>query len=247
MGFFILIGIIQVFCIVDVVKQGTKQFWIFPLLIAPGISAAAYFIVEILPRLKHDRRAQAAGGAIRKAIDPERDVRDAQAQLDMADTVANRARLADALFDAGRHGEAIPLYREVIARSPSAAKSGERFARCLYLADRNEEALEALDAIDLPNVTAERDRVNMLRARILADCDRQEEARALYADLVTRMPGDEVRCRYAGLLLDMGRDKEAELQLTEVEQRLRHGGKQMRKQDPGMYGWAMDKLAELRA
>ena len=50
------VGIIalQVYCIVDVIRRNGRTFWIFPLLIAPVVSAIAYFIVEILPTLQHN-------------------------------------------------------------------------------------------------------------------------------------------------------------------------------------------------
>lgn len=246
MVFYLAIAAIQIFCIVDVIKRGGNTIWIFPLLIAPGISAAAYFIVELLPRLTGSRGAQAAGQKLVKAIDPEREVREARARFEMADTVGNLTALADALAAAGRPEEAVPLYREVVARSPSAHGAAERYARALYELDRNEEALAVVEAIDAPSVTSERDRIGMLRASILADLGRNEEAADLFDDLVTRMPGDEVRCRYAGLLLEMGRAEKARFHLTEVEQRLKQGGKRQRSQNPAMYDWAMAKLAELR-
>lgn len=247
MVFYLAIAAIQIFCIVDVVKRGGNTIWIFPLLIAPGISAAAYFIVEIFPRLSRSRGAQAAGQKLVRAIDPERDVREARARFELADTVVNLTALADALAAAGRTDEAIPLYRESVARSPSSHGTAERYARALYEMDRNEEALAAVETIETPGVTADRDRVAMLRASILADLGRHAEAASLFDDIVTRMPGDEVRCRYAGLLLDMGQPEKARFHLTEVEQRLKHGGKRQRATNPTMYDWAMAKLAELRA
>jgi hypothetical protein len=56
------VGIIalQVYCIVDVIRRNGRTFWIFPLLIAPVVSAIAYFIVEILPTLQHNRHVRSA-------------------------------------------------------------------------------------------------------------------------------------------------------------------------------------------
>jgi hypothetical protein len=48
------------------------------------------------------------------AIDPQREVRAARDALDLADTAANRLRLADALAALGRHEEALRYYREAI-------------------------------------------------------------------------------------------------------------------------------------
>ena len=107
------VGIIalQVYCIVDVIRRNRRTFWIVPLLIAPVVSAIAYFIVEILPTLQHNRHVRSAKQQIVQKIDPERELRAAQGQLEIADTMANHMRLADALTNLGRHGEALKHYQ----------------------------------------------------------------------------------------------------------------------------------------
>ena len=81
------VGIIalQVYCIVDVIRRNGRTFWIFPLLIAPVVSAIACFIVEILPGMRHNRHVRAAQSTIVQTIDPERELRSAQKQLEVAD------------------------------------------------------------------------------------------------------------------------------------------------------------------
>ena len=112
-----------------------------------------------------------------RTLDPERELRAARDALDLADTAANRLRVADALAELGRHGEAL----------------------------------------------------------------------ALYEDLVTRMPGEEARCRYAALLLDRGWERKAVTVLEEVESRMKRLDRARRAADADMYRWATDTLARLRA
>ena len=90
------------------------------------------------------------------------------------------------------------------------------------------------------------DLIAVLRARVLEDVGRDDEAAALYADLVERYPGDEVRCRYAGLLIKQGRQDDARRLLGEVEHRLKRMSRQQRGADSAMYDWAMAELAKLR-
>jgi hypothetical protein len=87
----------------------------------------------------------------------------------------------------------------------------------------------------------------LLRAKILEALDRKDEALAVYADLVTRLPGEEGRCRYAALLLDQGWDKKALAVLEEVEARMKRLDRQQRAAEADMYRWAMDTLRDLRA
>lgn len=247
MIFFILMLAIQVACIVDVVRHGRNTIWIMALVFLPLASTIAYLIVEVMPRMKHNRHVRLAQAQIVEKLDPERELRAAQEALEVAQTAANRIRLADALVARGRHAEALPLYRDAIGSARPDYRSGEKLARCQYLADRNEEALATLDGMLPPSAPSDVDRIAVLRARILEDLGREPEAEAIYADLVDRFPGDEVRCRYAGLLLKQGRRADARRLLTEVEQRLKRMTKLQRAAAAPMYDWAMAKLGELRA
>jgi hypothetical protein len=107
--------------------------------------------------------------------------------------------------------------------------------------------LATLDAMTQPSAPSDKDRIALLRGRIFEDVGREADAEAIYADLVDRFPGDEVRCRYAGLLLKQGRRSDARRLLDEVEHRLKRMDRHQRSANGPMYDWAMGKLKELRA
>jgi hypothetical protein len=244
---YIVIIAIQVACIVDVIRHGRNTIWIMALMFLPLASTIAYVIVEVLPRLKHNRHLRQAQAQIVEKLDPGRELRAAREALEVAQTAANRIRYADALVEHGRNAEALPLYRDAIGAGQADYRTGEKLARCQYLADRNEDALATLDAMTQPSAPSDKDRIALLRARIFEDLGRDTEAEAFYADLVGRFPGDEVRCRYAGLLLKQGRRTEARRLLDEVEHRLKRMDRHQRAANGPMYDWALSKLAELRA
>ena len=238
---------VQVALIIDVIRRGANRVWIMALMFLPLASTIAYVIVEVMPRMKHNRHVRQAHAQIVDKLDPERELRAAREALDIAQTAANRIRYADALVAHGRTAEALPQYRDAIGTSKADYRTGEKLARCQYLSDRNEEALATLDAMTPPSAPSDRDRIALLRARILEDLARDAEAEAIYAQLVDRYPGDEVRCRYAGMLLKQGRKAEARRVLDEVEHRLRRMDRHQRAVDAPMYDWAMAQLKELRA
>jgi len=247
MIFYIAIIAIQVACIVDVIRHGRNTIWIMALVFLPMASTIAYLIVEVLPRMKHNRHLRQAQVQIIEKLDPERELRAAGEALDVAQTAANRIRYADALVGRGRYAEALPLYHDAIGAGRADYRTGEKLARCQYLSDRNGEALATLDAMASPSAPSDKDRICLLRARILEDLGREAEAEAIYEDLVDRFPGDEVRCRYAGLLLKQNRRADARRLLDEVEHRLKRMNRQQRAANGPMYDWAMSKLTELRA
>lgn len=75
---------------------------------------------------------------------------------------------------------------------------------------------------------------------------RDEEATAIYAGLVDHYAGDEVRCRYAGLLIRQGKKGDARRLLGEVEHRLKRMDRTQRAANGPMYDWAMGELAKMR-
>lgn len=247
MPYLAILGL-QVLCIVHLVRNGRNQMWLMALVFLPVVSAIAYFIVEILPGLGSNRHVRTARAKAVAALDPERELRAARDALDLADTAANRLRVADALAELGRHAEALPLYRESIQMTvgdPDARTQG-KLAAALYETGQAAEALAWLDAIPAPLGQSERDRQTLLRAKILEHLGRKDEALALYEDVSTRMPGEEARCRYAALLLDQGWDRRALKVLEEVEARMKRLDRQQRAADADMYRWATGALAALR-
>ncbi|MEO7692268.1 MAG: tetratricopeptide repeat protein [Sphingomonas sp.] len=238
---------IQVMLIIDVIRNGRNQTWIYVLMFLPGPGTVAYLLMEVYPRFYGNRHVRTVRAKAVHALDPEREVRAARDALDLADTAANRIRLANAMTALGRHAEALPLLREAVERGPLDMRTGEKLARAEYETGDAAGALATLDANPPPSAQSDRDRQLLLRAKILEALGRKEDALALYADLVTRLPGEEGRCRYAALLLDQGWDKKALAVLEEVESRMKRLDRQQRAAEADMYRWAMDKLRELRA
>ena len=242
---YVLIIAVQVAMIVDVIRNSRNSLWVMALMFLPVASAIAYLVIEVLPRFRHNRHIRQAREAIVEKLDPERELRGARDALDVADTIANRMRVADALSALGRHQEALPLYRKSLGARPD-FRTGEKFARSLYFNDLAQEALDALDQLPSVMGQSDRDRAALLRARVLEDLGRIDESAALYADVVQRMPGDEARCFYAALLVKLGRKGQAVLVLEEVEQRMKRLDRVRRAAQAPMYDWAMRELASLR-
>ncbi len=246
MPFALLLIAIQVACIVHVIRNKRNTIWVMALMFLPLASAVAYVIVEVLPGMQNNRHVRGARAQIVDKIDPERELRNARAALDIAKSGANRIRLGDALAERGRHGEALAQYRDALGGGVPDYRLGEKLARAEYLSDQGNAAVATLDRMDQPSARSDLDRIAVLRARVLEDLKRDDDAAAIYADVVDRYPGDEVRCRYAGLLIRQGRTADARRVLSEVEHRLKHMDRHQRAADSAMYDWAMAELAKLR-
>jgi hypothetical protein len=238
--------LLQIACIVHVIRTRRNTAWIMAIGFLPIVGSIAYFVVEIMPGMGNDRRVRAARGQISQFIDPERSLREAKAALDLVDTPANRIAAGNAYAGLGRHYDAIPEYRKALERGPDPSVTF-KLAACLFETGAFDAALVTLDGIGDTGTTGERDRRALLRARIFEALGRKPEAEMIYADIVTRLSGEEARCRYAALLLERGATGQAKVLLEEVEVRMKRMNRAQRAPDADMYGWATTELAKLRA
>ena len=246
MHWFILTVALQVACLVHVFRHGRNTAWVMAIAFLPMIGVLAYFIVEIMPGLSGDRRVRQARVKIADTIDPERRVRDAQSAVDFSDTVGNRMEYGDALIARERYVQALEQFRAAERKSPHVDKAiGMRIAEAAYGAGLPEDAAAALDRLPETTSQSERDRRDFLRGKVAEIDGRPTDALTLYRTIVERVPGDEVRCRMAAILIGQGDQAGARALLLEVERRMKRMPPATIKADAEMYDWAKRTLAGL--
>ena len=89
---YLLIPLVQIICVVHVVRTGRSFMWIYILLFLPGLGVAAYVIVEILPGFFGSRTAHNLRSSAVSTLDPGRELRRRRQALEEADTVDNLLR-----------------------------------------------------------------------------------------------------------------------------------------------------------
>lgn len=240
--------LLQIACAVHCVRSGGSGLWIMIIVFFPVLGSLAYVVMEVLPRYGAGRTVRKVKGAAVKAIDPERDLRAARAQLETADTAANRTLFADTLAERGLWAEAIGHYEAGEAKAPGGSDRAIRLkrAKACFEAGRFKAARDLVDSLPPTASQSDNDRAALLRARLHEEAGETERALAIYADVGERMPGAEAQCRQAALLVTFGRDGEAMAPLTEVEKRARRMDRTERARHADMYAWAAETLAELR-
>jgi hypothetical protein len=228
---YLLIPLIQIICLVHVVRTGRNQMWIYIVLFLPGLGVLAYLIVEILPGLFGSRTARGLQSQAIRQFDPGRDLRRRYQALEEADTVENRRLLAETLVAAGRYDDAVELYRGILA-GIHAEDPGMLLgmARACYGSGLFDEALTTLDRLQETSPRYQPDEAQLVRAMALEALGRDDDAVREYAELVTHAPGEEVRCRYAMLLRRRGRGDEAKGLFEEVLARSRRAPSHYRRQ-----------------
>jgi hypothetical protein len=103
---------IAIYFAIHAMRTGRPWYWLMILLSFPLIGSAIYFFVEYLPDMRYSRGGRRVLNAVNQAIDPNRELRAAEADFERAPTVQHRATLASVLTKLGRYDEAIAHYRE---------------------------------------------------------------------------------------------------------------------------------------
>jgi hypothetical protein len=229
---YLLIPLLQIVCIVHVVRTGRPWMWIYVLLFLPGLGVAAYAVVEILPGLFGSRTARGLHSQAISTLDPGRDLRRRREALEEADTVDNRRLLAEALLAAGKHADALELYRGALtgihADDPGMLLG---MAEAAYGAGQYDLALRTVLQLGETDPRHQPVEVQLLHARVLEALGRDDEAAKDYAALVTHAPGEEVRCRYALLLKRHGDRDAARALFDEILTRSRRAPHHYRRQE----------------
>jgi hypothetical protein len=224
MSFLILSLLVQAAFIVHVIKTGRNQLWIWVLII-PGLALAgilAYLVVEILPALFRSRAAQRAGRGLRRAMDPERDLRRYESEVRVADNVASRQRYAEELVRRERYDEAIAQYREALTglyeHDPNLMLG---LAQAQFGKGEASAARATLDELIRHNPDFRSPTGHLLYARALEAEGNVPKALEEYAVLAPSYPGAEASVRYAQLLKAQGRVAEAQKVVRELLEQAR--------------------------
>src|SRR5882672_12193931 len=174
--YIVLIGF-DLLCAVHVVKTRRPLYWVFIILVIPGLGSLVYFIAEMLPDLLHSREAKQAVHGARKAMDPERDYRALADQFDTVDTVANRQALAEECLRLGKTEQAITLYQGALAGiHKTDPMIMHALARAYFAAGDFASCTRTLEALRAANPTFESADAHLLYARGLEGEGRRGEA-----------------------------------------------------------------------
>lgn len=237
---------LQILCAIHVMRTGRNQMWLWIIMFFSVLGCFAYFVMEVLPAHGGNRYVRHAKAQVGAKLNPEKTLRAARDALDLADTAANRIAVADALAGLGRYVEAVPYYRQALEMARGDDPGVQyKLAQSLFELGEAPEALALLR--DLPETKGSiADQRNLLLARTLAETGDDVQARGLFEDVVTRIPGDEARCHYAHFLLDRGDRVRARQILEEVDRRAKRLHPLQRAEAGEMYRWASAQLKDLR-
>jgi hypothetical protein len=225
-------------------RTGRDTFWIWILLMAPGIGAVVYIALNVIPDIFGGTTARRLGKAARATLDPHREYREAKAACDETPTVRNQSRLATAAMHMGRYDEAEALYgaaaQGIHAEDPVLLLGR---ANALLELKRPAEALEILEALGRNEDGGRTPGAALALGRAYEGVGRVSEADTAYEWAAQRLPGFEGLARYAAFMARHGRKDEAREMVVELDKRLGKLRPQYRKEGRAWRDLAAQALA----
>lgn len=192
---------IQAGLIVHVIKTGRNMLWIWAIALLPLVGALAYVVAELLPSAASGKTARRAKSGVQRMIDPDRDLRRANAAVEISGNLDARRRLAEQLFERGQFEPAIEVYeaglKGIFEHDPTLLLG---LARACFAKGDFAAARSALERLRQHNPEFKSADADLLYARTLEAQGALPEAEQAYAALAPVYPGAEARLRY-GLLL----------------------------------------------
>ncbi len=221
---------IAVFFAIHVVRTGQPMYWLIILFIFPLLGSIVYFFAIYLPGFRLSHRTRRVVAAAAKALDPKRELREAQAAFDELPTAQNQIRLAEAQLELGLSEAAADNY-EACLKGPFLSSLEIRFgaARAFVECKRYREALEHLEAIQNIDHAFRREAVSLLLARSYAGVGRNDEARAKFELVLVRYGTFEACAEYAIWALSIGDTATAARLQAEIDHITKRWSPQARK------------------
>lgn len=207
----VLLLVVQIGFVIHAVKTGRDQFWIYVIAFLPGIGCVAYFFTQVLPELNQNHGVNKASSSLLKAVDPQRELKKRKQELERADTIDNRRKLAAECVEAGLPEEGVELLTACL-------KGGYEedphllleLATAYFATKQFDNARATLETLIEKNPQFKSHDGHLLYARSLENTGATDDALKEYDALANSFPGEEARVRYGLLLKQLGRNNEAQ-------------------------------------
>lgn len=226
----LILVLLDITLVFHAVKTDRVRPWAFIILLVPGIGAAAYILIELIPELMSGPEAKAARRRIANKLDPEKLYRQLTEQLTIADTVANRTALAAECMELGRFEEAREHYGQILQQQAGdEASFALGKAKAEFALNLPADAIVTLETMRNRWPEFESAEGHLLYARALAAAGRLEEALDEFQAVSQYFPGAEARARHALLLDKVGRAADAKVVFAELLIQMQRAPKYLRK------------------
>ncbi len=215
--------LVALFFAIHAVRSGQNSYWLFILFSFPLLGSVVYFFAIYMPQSRLEHGAARAIRAATKILDPQRELREAQAAFDYAPTAQNQMRLAQALLEGDRASDAADAF-EACLNGPFAEDLDIRLgaARASLECGRGEAALAHVARLQDKSPEFRSGEVSLLRARILASLGRDEEAGQAFEFALQRFGSFDIIAEYAIWAIERADAATADRLMARIGEQTRH-------------------------
>lgn len=220
---------IALFFAVHAVRTGREMYWLLILFSFPLLGSIVYFFAVWLPQSRLERGlGNAARGAMR-LIDPERELREAQAAFELSPSAQNQWRLAQALLTRGE-GRAANRHFDALLQGPLGHQPELRLSAAQARLDSGEAAgaLSLVQSLRAEEPDFRPEEACLLLARTLLATGRTHEARIEFAQAAERFGTVASRAAYAMFAAASGDRATAQALREQLERDSRHWNRHAR-------------------
>jgi len=212
MSILALFGIvIQIYFAVHAVKTGRARYWLWIIIIFPGIGSLIYFFAEYLPDLQGNYNVQKFTSRLQKRLNPNKRLQYLEKELDLAPSVKNKKLLAEEYVNLGMFDRGISLYLDCMNGMYENDISIIEGLCCAYYFKKDlPNAKKYLTKLMELRPDKKGDEFDLMYAETLEESGDTDGALKAYSETVKFFSGEEARCKYALLLKKTGRVKEAD-------------------------------------
>ena len=214
--------LLQLLCIIHVVRTGRNTSWIWLIIFLPYVGGIAYLAVEVLPSLgRGGRHAIAATrDIVARTVNPSARLKSLERTAAFSPTYENERALADEYASCGDHARALAVY-ERLAAGMHAADTDLALARarCLYALGRFASGRVVVDRLEVSVYDFRTVEEALVRLKLLehTETDRAKVVEA-YAQQRRRFGSFEFDWYYADFLVRAGMKAEALDVIQRVEE-----------------------------
>ena len=217
MPLLILGVLLEVAFVIHVVKTGRSTTWIWIIVMIPLAGSIAYLILEVLPELTGSKAGRRTTKTINNKLNPNKRIKEAASDFEIAGTVENSIRLADELMAKGMYSDALDLYQRCLTGiHQTDPHIMSRCARAQFEVGDYSGSKATLDALIEANPDYKDSDSHLLFARNLEKLGDQDGAAKEYEVLIDYSSSLEPAYHYALMCRDLGQSQKASALLSDI-------------------------------
>lgn len=215
--YYYLVIILQIICVIHVLRTGRSREWLFFILFIPVIGIVVYFIREILPGITSGNM----GENLMRTLSPNGRIREWEKRVRISDTVTNKMQLADAYAQQKQYDKAIELTLECANSFTKDPGIILQLARLQFLNGQYAASIVSFDKLNtFKGVRMSKADDELMYARALEETMETARAEEEYQKIIRVHHSLEAMYYYGLLLKKQGRKSEARAQFEKTGQEL---------------------------